>query len=90
MVFLVGAYARYNWPYVWVRPAASAACAAWPQRMLWVLTVRTVPPVQLRSNHGVLSTTDKDLPLDLKTTQTWNAKGARAQSVGCRNPHICS
>ena len=52
-VFLVGAYAKYNWPYVW-----------------------------LRSNHdNRLSQSDKDLPLDLKTTQTWKKSGHRVWDI---------
>lgn len=53
-VFLIGAYARYNWPYVW-----------------------------LRSNLGKFggNSADKDLPLDLNTTQRWKEEGFRVWDI---------
>ena len=76
MVFLVGAYARYNWPYVWVRhtklPCLQVICSTKLAERCWMRRFGS----QLRSNHGV-ATTDKDLPLDLKTTQSWSTRGLR-------------
>lgn len=86
MVFLIGSYARYNWPYVWVRTLTAPRLPFAPPERSRRLTPPCHPPslrfpprpgpgpghVQLRSYQGILSASDKDLPLDLKSTQSWN------------------
>lgn len=54
-VFLLGAYAKYNWPYVWLRSS--------------------------HHNTRLSHENDKDLPLDLMTTQAWKKNGHRVWDI---------
>ena len=67
-MFLIGAYAKYNYPYVWVSV---------PRRCFkdFLLVRLTLGPLQLRSQTCGKSLEEIDAPLDLPSTRDWRTKG---------------
>lgn len=63
-VFLVGAYAKYNWPYVWLRSNHLSRSGG------RLGSVFSGPPGGSPGEGGAANDT-RDLPLDLITTQRW-------------------
>lgn len=80
-VFLIGAYAKYNWPYVWVSLDSSQFPVPYSRLNSHVTQVHhTSPPMQLRSltRHHVEE--EIDAPLDLPSTKNWKAHGTGSSS----------